>query len=253
MTEPDFLRDTRASYDAIAVSYAERFAGAEAAKPLDRAVLDAFAEYVRNAGDLPVADIGCGPGRVTAYLSGRGLTAFGIDLSPGMIEVARGSHPGVRFEVGSMLALDLPDDSLGGVLAWYSTIHVPDEQLPRALAEFRRVLVPGGHLLLAFQAGDEPLLLTEAMGHAISLVFRRRQPERVAELLGRAGLPVAPACGASPTMTAVSPSERRRPLCWPASRRLKPARTPARGRALRARRSGPGARSRCPGRPGRLG
>jgi SAM-dependent methyltransferase len=190
VTEPDFLRDTRASYDAIAVGYAERFADVEVAKPLDRAVLDAFAEYVRGAGDLPVADIGCGPGRVTAYLSGRGLTAFGIDLSPGMIEVARGSHPGLRFEVGSMLALDLPDDSLGGVLAWYSTIHVPDELLPQALAEFRRVLAPGGHLLLAFQAGDEPLHRTEAMGHAISLVFRRRPPERVAELLGRAGLPV---------------------------------------------------------------
>jgi hypothetical protein len=52
------------------------------------------------------------------------------------------------------------------------------------------VLVPGGHLLLAFQAGDEPLHRTEAMGHAISLAFRRRQPGRVAELLGRAGLPV---------------------------------------------------------------
>jgi len=190
MTEPDFLRSTRTSYDAIAVSYAERFADAEVARPLDRAVLDAFAGYVRGTGDLPVADIGCGPGRVTAYLSGLGLTAFGIDLSPGMIEVARGSHPGLRFEVGSMLDLDLPDGSVGGVLAWYSTIHVPDEQLPRALAEFRRVLVPGGHLLLAFQVGDEPLRLTEAMGQAISLVFRRRRPERVAELLSRAGLPV---------------------------------------------------------------
>jgi SAM-dependent methyltransferase len=190
VTEPDFLRETRASYDALAVGYAERVAEVEAAKPLDRAVLDAFAGYVRGAGDLPVADVGCGPGRVTAYLNSRGLTAFGIDLSPGMIEVARVSHPGLRFEVGSMLALDLPDDSLGGVLAWYSTIHVPDELLPQALAEFRRVLAPGGHLLLAFQAGDEPLHRAEAMGHAISLVFRRRPPERVAELLGRAGLPV---------------------------------------------------------------
>ncbi len=190
VAEPDFLRDTRASYDAIAVGYAERFTGLEPEKPLDRAVLDVFAGYVRAAGDLPVADVGCGPGRVTAYLAGRGVTAFGIDLSPGMIEVARASHPGLRFEVGSMLALDLPDGSVGGVLAWYSTIHVPDEQLPRALAEFRRVLVPGGQLLLAFQAGDEPLHRTEAMGQAISLVFRRRRPERVAELLGQAGLAV---------------------------------------------------------------
>jgi SAM-dependent methyltransferase len=190
MTEPDFLRDTRASYDTIAVSYAERFAGEETARPLDRAVLGAFADYVRRAGDLPVADIGCGPGRVTAYLSGLGLPVFGIDLSPGMIEVARRTHPGLRFEVGSMLALDLADGSLGGALAWYSTIHLPDERLPEALAEFRRVLAPGAHLLLAFQVGDEPLHRTEAMGQAISLIFRRRTPELVADLLGQAGLPV---------------------------------------------------------------
>ena len=116
MTEPDFLRATRGSYDAIAVRYAERFAGIEAAKPLDQAVLGAFAGYVRGSGGLPVADIGCGPGRVTAYLSSLGVPVFGIDLSPGMIEVTRGAHPGLRFEVGSMLALDLPDESVGGVL-----------------------------------------------------------------------------------------------------------------------------------------
>lgn len=50
------------------------------------------------------------------------------------------------------------------------------------------MLAPGGHLLLAFQAGDEPLHLTEAFGHAISLDFHRRQPDSVAELLSQAGL-----------------------------------------------------------------
>jgi ubiquinone/menaquinone biosynthesis C-methylase UbiE len=107
-----------------------------------------------------------------------------------MLAIARQSHPGLRFEVGSMLDLDLPDGSLGGVLAWYSTIHVPGERLPDALAEFRRVLAPGGYLLLAFQAGDEPLRLTELLGQPVSLVFHRRQPERVAELLAQAGLAV---------------------------------------------------------------
>ena len=89
-----------------------------------------------------------------------------------------------------MLALDLPDAALGGVLAWYSVIHLPDERLPEAFAEFCRVLAPGGLVLLAFQAGDEPLHLAEALGHPVSLDFRRRQPGRVAELLGQAGLVV---------------------------------------------------------------
>lgn len=190
MTEPEFLRATRESYDAVAAGYAGRFAAELAAKPLDRAMLAGFAELVRSAGNRPVADIGCGTGRVTAHLASLGLAVSGIDLSPRMIEVARRSHPGLRFQVGSMLALDLPDDALGGVLAWYSTIHLPDERLPGAFAEFYRVLAPAGYLLLAFQAGDESLHLTQALGHQVSLDFRRRPPDRVADLLGQAGLVV---------------------------------------------------------------
>jgi SAM-dependent methyltransferase len=190
VTEPDFLRDTRASYDAVAAEYAERLRDELAAKPLDRAMLAGFAELVRAAGPGPVADIGCGAGRVTAHLNDLGLPAFGIDLSPQMVAVARESYPGLRFEVGSMLALDLPDGALSGVLAWYSAIHVPDERLPEAFAEFCRVLAPGGLALLAFQVGDEPRHVAQALGHEISLDLHHRRPDQVAELLGRAGLVV---------------------------------------------------------------
>ena len=190
MTEPDFLKDTRASYDAVAADYAEWLRDELIAKPLDGAMLTGFAELVRAAGAGPIADIGCGAGRVTAYLNGLGLQAFGIDLSPQMVAMARRSYPELRFEVGSMLALDLPDGALGGVLAWYSTIHVPDERLPEAFGEFHRVLAPGGYALLGFQVGHESLHLTRALGHPISLESHRRQPEHVAGLLGRAGLVV---------------------------------------------------------------
>jgi SAM-dependent methyltransferase len=190
MTEPDFLRATRASYDAVAADYARRFGDELTAKPLDRAMLAGFAELVQAAGAGPVADIGCGTGRVTALLSGLGVSAFGVDLSPQMIAVARRLYPDLRFDVGSMLALDLPDGALGGVLAWYSTIHIPEERLPEVLAEFWRVLAPGGLVLLGFQVGDEPLHMTQGLGHAISLDFHLRQPDRVAGLLAQAGLVV---------------------------------------------------------------
>ncbi|MEW2376538.1 methyltransferase domain-containing protein [Micromonospora sp. NPDC047812] len=190
MTEPDHLHDTRASYDAMAAEYAEQFQDALADMPWDRAVLTGFADLVRAAGNGPVADVGCGPGRLTGYLHGLGLDAFGIDLSPRMVEIARRAHPDLRFEVGAMPHLELPDASLSGVVAWYSTIHVPDELLPAAFADLRRVLAPGGHLVLAFQVGDEPLHLTEGFGQSISLSFRRRRPDRVAELLTEAGLDV---------------------------------------------------------------
>ena len=188
MTEPDFIRDTRASYDAIASAYAERFAAELSAKPLDRRLLDAFAGFVGSGGR--VADVGCGTGRVTAYLTGLGLDVFGIDLSPGMIAAARERHPGLPFAVGSMLGLELADESVDGLLVWYSLIHVPEARVPDALAELRRVLRPGGYALFGFQAGDGTRSLGEALGHPVTLDFHRRRPEHLAELLTAAGLEV---------------------------------------------------------------
>ena len=127
----------------------------------------------------PVADLGCGPGYVTAHLGGLGLNAFGVDLSPTMIELAREAHPDLRFEVGSMTALDIGDEALGGVLAWYSTIHTPPEELPAVLTEFHRVLAPGGHLLLAFfQADDDAEVLAQPLPQGddgLPVVPRRRR------------------------------------------------------------------------------
>jgi SAM-dependent methyltransferase len=179
----DFIHRTRTAYDRTADAYTEWLRGELAAKPLDRALLRGFAELVRG----PVADIGCGPGRVTRYLHDLGLSAFGIDLSPGMIAAARRAHPDLRFEVGSMMSLELEDGALGGIVAWYSIIHIPEEHLPEVLTEFHRVLAPGGHLQLAFQVGDGLLHLDEALGHEVSLDFHRRRLDDVADLLGRAG------------------------------------------------------------------
>ncbi len=107
-----------------------------------------------------------------------------------MVNLAREAYPGLRFHVGSMTALDLPDASLGGVLALYSTIHLPDEGLRTACAEFRRTLVPGGHVLLCFQSGTAPgrLHLAERFGQEIDLDYYWRTPEQVAGALTGAGL-----------------------------------------------------------------
>ncbi|TDD05399.1 class I SAM-dependent methyltransferase [Nonomuraea deserti] len=151
MTErPSYLTATADAYDAVAALYADLFQRALDDQPLDRAALDVFAEVVRTAGGGPVAELGCGPGYVTAYLQKLGLDVFGLDLSPVMIDLAREAYPELRFEVGSMDALDLADGGLRGIVSWYSVIHTPPEELPAYLREFRRVLAPGGHLLLGF-------------------------------------------------------------------------------------------------------
>jgi len=181
------LDATRATYDTVAEDYARLVTGLDAEGPLDRAMLADFADRV----DGPVADVGCGAGRMTAYLDGLGLDVVGIDLSPGMVAVARRSYPSLRFEVGSLAALDLPDSGLAGVLAWYSIIHTSPDELPAVVAELVRVLAPGGHLLLGFQAGaDEHRAMTHAYGHTVACDAWLHSPDTVVGLLEAAGLVV---------------------------------------------------------------
>jgi len=186
--EADFVTTTRTFYDAVAEDYAEMFAG-ELTEPRDGAVLAAFAELVNRGGGGggQVADLGCGPGRTTAYLASLGLDVFGLDLSGAMLAIARRENPGLSFRQGSMLELDIPDGTLAGAVSWYSSIHTPVDRLPSLFAEFHRVLAPGGHLLIAFQAGDQPLTLDRPFGHPVRLDFERRRPEAMAELLDAAG------------------------------------------------------------------
>ncbi|TDC66728.1 class I SAM-dependent methyltransferase [Actinomadura sp. GC306] len=181
MTEPAI----RAGYDAVAALYADMFRDVLDDLPLDRALLAAFAELVRGGG-APVADLGCGPGHVTAHLASLGLPAFGVDLSPEMVALARADHPGLRFAEGTMTALDLPDAGLAGILANYSIIHLDPAEVPVAFAEFHRVLAPGGHVLIAFQTcdGDVPV----PFDHKVVRAYRW-PPGRLAALLRDAGLP----------------------------------------------------------------
>ncbi|MEU3340556.1 class I SAM-dependent methyltransferase [Streptomyces sp. NPDC002144] len=190
MTEPSFLTAVRESYDTVAADYVERVPLPTEMDPLSRAMLAGFAELVRTADLGPVADLGCGPGRVTAHLAGLGVSAFGIDLSPRMIELARLAHPNLRFTTGSMTSLELKGDELGGILAWYSTHHTPPQWLPAVFAEFHRTLAPGGHLLWGGHVGDERLQPTQGYGRPVSYESYLLPLERVAGLMKQAGLVV---------------------------------------------------------------
>ena len=175
--EASYLPGIRTSYDTVADDYARLVSAPD---PWEWAALTEFAALVRAAGDGLVVDVGCGPGRLTARLQQLGVTAFGVDLSPGMIRVAREAHPRVRFAVGSMNQLDLADGEVGGVLSWWSIVHTPPDELPAVFGEFHRVLAPGGYLMLGFHAGNQRRHKDSGYGgHPMSVDVYRFPPEEV--------------------------------------------------------------------------
>jgi SAM-dependent methyltransferase len=178
---------TREAYDAVAATYAEMFRDTLRDSPLDRAILDAFAEIVGASGDARVADLGCGPGHITAYLDELGVKAFGVDASPAMIELARQAHPALRFELGTMEELRIADGALSGVLSRWSIIHTPPREISVILAGFHRVLAPGGHLLVGFSASEGPAYPAQVFDHTVAPAYRW-WPDHLAGLLREAGL-----------------------------------------------------------------
>ena len=161
--------NTQASYDRVADEYVRRIADELEHKPLDRQLLDRFAATVRDVG--LACDMGCGPGHVARYLQAHDVQVCGVDLSAELVERARRLNPGIEFQQGDMMALDIPDEAWVGIVAFYSLIHIPRADMVQALRELRRVLRPGGVLLLSFHIGDETLHLDDWWGEKVCLDF----------------------------------------------------------------------------------
>jgi SAM-dependent methyltransferase len=176
--------DLQRTYDAVADDYVAHIFDELKDKPFDRQLLDEIAAGA--AGGL-ICDLGCGPGHVARYLHERGADAIGVDLSPAMIERARRLTPEVRFEVGDMRALDVPDGAWQAVVAMYSIIHIPPAGQAALFRELRRVLAPGGTLLVSFHIGSEVFHRDEWWGHDVNVDFYFLQPDEVIAALESAG------------------------------------------------------------------
>lgn len=159
----------RESYDRLADAYARRYVSELESKALDQELLNRFVAKVRGRGD--VCDMGCGPGHIARYVRDRGTSVFGLDLSPRMVEQARKLNPHISFQVGDMMALDLQDEALAGIIAFYAIVNIPLDSLRTVFQEMARVLQPGGLLLLSFHIGDEILRPEELLDQPISMDF----------------------------------------------------------------------------------
>jgi ubiquinone/menaquinone biosynthesis C-methylase UbiE len=152
-------------YDAVAQSYSRSLSGVEFEDPLDLAMIDYFVSLLKPGARA--LDAGCGAGRMLTYLNTRdpSLTVAGVDYSAGMVAEAQASHPTVPVVVGDLANLPHQDAAFDAILAWYSIIHTPPQELQVVFAELHRVLAPGGLLLCAYHAGDGERVNKRPYGH----------------------------------------------------------------------------------------
>lgn len=190
----DHVASARAVYDASAEWYVAAVGtelGAATEGPIDEAVLAAFVRMVPTRPGACVADLGCGPGRVAAFLASRGLRAIGVDVSQAMLARARCAHSNIPFARGQLDELPIATGALAGATCWYSIIHTPPERLADTLEELHRVLEPGGHLLLAFQAnGGEAVHRPDAHGTGLPFTSYRHALDDVTRRLDEANFDV---------------------------------------------------------------
>lgn len=176
----------RTSYDAVADEYQHRLGDELSGKPLDRALLGSLLEQALPGA--PIADLGCGPGHIAGWLTSRGASVVGVDLSPAMVKAAERTHPEAEFRVGDLLELPAEHAEFGAAVAAYAIVHLEPHELRPAFAEMHRTLRPGAPLLLSFHIGTELRHMDDWWGHPVNLDFRFFEVAAVTEALTDAGL-----------------------------------------------------------------
>ena len=137
-----------------------------------------------------VLDAGCGTGRDSRVLTENGANVTAIDISEGLIEIARAENPDIQFIKTSFLNLPLEDALFDGVWSHASLVHLETlEDVTKALSEFYRVLKPGGWLYVYVkkQTGEEKTAIVSDSLSNHERFFRYYTPEELTGLLSKTG------------------------------------------------------------------
>ncbi|MFH8514452.1 class I SAM-dependent methyltransferase [Streptomyces gelaticus] len=170
-------------FDALGADYERAFGGSAAH----------HASLHRLLGDLApcsrILDVGSGTGRPTALtLTEAGHDVLGVDVSPVMVELAARQVPGADFECADIHELTLDEGSFDAACAYFSLLQMSREDQSRLLRRLARLLVPGGHLVVATVPLDVEDFGVVFMGHKVRATSFG--PEEFTELVTEAGFTV---------------------------------------------------------------
>jgi SAM-dependent methyltransferase len=177
-------RRLRSSYDQVASRYDDAFAHELDDKPRDCELLRAFATAV----DDPVVEVGSGPGQIGAFVAGLGRRVIALDLS---IEMARLARDRLGSSVqADMRAVPFAPGRVGGLLAFYSLIHLRRDEVGPAVAQLAAVLRPGGRILLSAHEGRGEIRARRFLGRRVPFVATLFELDELVLAVEGAGLEV---------------------------------------------------------------
>jgi len=177
-------------YDLASAEYSRKFLRELDGKPLDRSLLERFADALSPGARI--LDFGCGSGQTTRFLYNLGRRGIvGLDLSMKTIEIARAKHRGTAFEVDDILASKFPDSSADGILAFYAIVHFTYREIAKALCEWQRLLKPGGKLLFCFHVGKKSVSQRDFLGvKGANAAWNFFDPDRILSLVSEKGFSI---------------------------------------------------------------
>lgn len=163
------LSNIEKAYDTVAKEYAKIFFNEHEKKPKDQEILNRFSREIINK--KPIWDLGCGSGQTTQYLKNLGVEISGLDISEKMLEQAKILCPEINFKKGNILKLEFDNNSIGGIISFYSIVHFTKEQVEIAFHEIFRILQPNGLFLFTYHVGKDTIHIDEFLGKKIDIDF----------------------------------------------------------------------------------
>lgn len=152
-----------------------------------------FATYFPKGAKI--LDVGCGTGIKSQILRDEGMDVYGVDFSPGMIEVARANAPDIRFDVLDIHDVHRLPDQYDGILAFAVLLHLPKSKTANVVRDLADRLKPGGCAMIAVKTtgdrpGDEQVITENDYGFEYSRFFSFYTPDEMRRHVTDAGLSI---------------------------------------------------------------